>query len=166
MEKVCYYKVISSPVGALKLIASDKGLRAVLFHGGGRDKSIAFDGRLEASDDHPVLLRAERQLGEYFTGKRKAFDVPLNSAGTVFQQKAWRQLQKIPYGRTISYGEQAKGLGDAKKARAVGMANGRNPLSIIVPCHRVVGANGSLTGFGGGLKIKEYLLKFEKKNAA
>lgn len=166
MEPIYYYKMIASPVGSLKLIASDRGLHAVLFHGARGDKSIFFGGKLTQNDVHPVLLRAEKQLGEYFAGKRKTFDIPLNAAGTVFQQKAWRELQKIPYGKTISYGEQAKGIGDPKKARAVGMANGRNPLSIVVPCHRVVGADGSLTGFGGGLKTKEYLLDLEKKNAA
>jgi len=165
MEKQLYYKIISSPVGKLKLIASDKGLSALLFATGRSNK--AFEQRqLKKDDAHPILMRTEKQLVEYFAGKRSTFDVPLEGKGTVFQMKAWRELSKIPYGETISYGQQAKGLGDAKKARAVGMANGRNPISIIVPCHRVVGANGSLTGFGGGLKTKEFLLNLEKKHAA
>lgn len=165
MESTYYYKVVASPVGDLKLIASDKALVAVLFNRG-RGSKVALVGSLEEKDSHPVLVLAEKQLAEYFSGKRLEFDLPLAPKGTVFQMKAWKQLQKIPYGKTISYGEQAKGLGDQKKARAVGMANGRNPLSIVVPCHRVIGASGSLTGFGGGLKTKEYLLNLEKKFAA
>jgi methylated-DNA-[protein]-cysteine S-methyltransferase len=157
-----YYKTISSPVGPLRLMASDKGLCAVLFDGGRRNK-VVFDGGVEQSDDHPILKKAEQQLAEYFAGKRQDFDVPLDVRGSVFQLKAWKELQKIPYGDTISYGEQAKRIGDAKKARAAGMANGRNPICIIVPCHRVIGASGDLTGFGGGLKTKEFLLNLEKK---
>ena len=165
LRETLYYKVIDSPIGALKLLASDKGLCAVLFDGGERSK-LYYDGAIEQSDTHPVLERAHKQLSEYFTGKRKDFDVKLDMRGTVFQQKAWHELQKIPYGQTISYGEQARRVGDVKKARAVGMANGRNPLAIIVPCHRVIGASGSLVGFGGGLKTKQYLLEIERKLAA
>jgi len=164
MRNRVYSKIITSPVGELVMLASDNALSAVLF-AKGKNK---IKGRIELEDgsNHLVLLRTESQLNEYFAGKRKSFDLPLKPSGTVFQIKAWKQLQKIPYGKTISYGEQAKELGDAKKARAVGMANGCNPLSIVVPCHRVVAANGSLTGFGGGLKIKEYLLDLEKKFVA
>jgi len=165
IEARYYYKVIPSPVGDLKLVASEKALCAVLFNRG-RDSKVALNGNYEERESHPVLKLAEKQLAEYFAGKRQSFDLPLEPKGTVFQMKAWKQLQKIPYGVTISYSEQAKGLGDQKKARAVGMANGRNPLSIVVPCHRVIGASGSLTGFGGGLKTKEYLLKLEQKHAA
>ncbi len=165
MDTQLYYKMISSPVGKLKLIASDKGLCALLFATGRSNKE--FEQRNVVKDDsHPILKRTEKQLAEYFAGKRTSFDVPLEGKGTVFQMKAWKELSKIPYGETITYGQQAKGMGDSKKARAVGMANGRNPISIIVPCHRVVGANGSLTGFGGGLKTKEFLLNLEKKHAA
>lgn len=156
-----YYKTISSPVGSLRLIASERGLCAVLFHGG-RNQPVIYDGGMEQNDEHPVLKKTETQLAEYFSGKRKTFDVKLDMRGTVFQVKAWRELQKIPYGKTISYGEQAKRLGDAKKSRAVGMANGRNPLGIVVPCHRVIGASGALTGFGGGLNTKQFLLDLEK----
>jgi methylated-DNA-[protein]-cysteine S-methyltransferase len=165
LEKHYYFKLISSPVGQLKLIATEKALCAVLFNAG-RGSRTEFDGDMERSDNHPVLVQTEKQLSEYFSGKRKDFNLPLDATGTVFQMKAWKELCKIPYGKTISYGQQAKGVGDAKKARAVGMANGRNPLSIVVPCHRVIGASGSLTGFGGGLKVKEYLIDLEKKNAA
>lgn len=163
-ERVLYFNTIESPVGPLKLIASEKGLCAVLFHGG-KNVRLSVSGTLEQRDEHPVLKKAEKQLAEYFTGKRKQFDVPLDMRGTVFQIKAWRELAKIPYAQTISYGEQAKRIGDAKKARACGMANGGNPLAIVIPCHRVVGANGALTGFGGGLPVKQFLLEHEKKFA-
>lgn len=157
---VLYYKTISSPIGPLRLVASGKGLCAILFHGG-RGSRITHDGGLKQDNDHPVLLQAEEQLHEYFRGRRKDFDLALDVRGTVFQMKAWRELNRIPYGKTISYGEQAKRMGDARKARAVGHANGRNPLPIVVPCHRVIGASGALTGFGGGLAIKRYLLELE-----
>jgi len=160
LPQTLYYKTIASPIGSLRLMASDKGLCAVLFHGG-RNNRVTFEGGLEQADDHPVLVQAEKQLKEYFEGKRKDFALKLDVRGTVFQQKVWRELNRIPYGKTISYGEQAKRMGDANKARAVGMANGRNPLPIVVPCHRVIGASGNLTGFGGGLPIKQYLLEFE-----
>jgi methylated-DNA-[protein]-cysteine S-methyltransferase len=155
-----YYKTISSPIGSLRLMASERGLCAVLFNAG-RNNRVFFEGLLEQRDDHPLLLRAATQLEEYFTGKRKQFDIQLDMRGTVFQIKSWRELAKIPYGQTITYGEQARRLGDAGKARAVGMANGRNPLPIIIPCHRVIGVSGSLTGFSGGLDKKEFLLSLE-----
>ena len=164
-QKTLYYKTFASPVGSLRLIASDKGLCAVLFDSG-RYNRLTFDGQLERNDAHPLLSRAEKQLIEYFNNKRQQFDLPLDMRGTIFQIKAWRELQKIPYGETISYGEQARRVGDAKKARAVGMANGRNPLAIIVPCHRVIGTSGTLVGFGGGLPTKQHLLELERKHAA
>jgi methylated-DNA-[protein]-cysteine S-methyltransferase len=160
LQQILYYKTIPTPVGSLRLMASHKGLCAVLFHGG-RSNRVYFDGLLEQNDDHPLLKKAERQLAEYFSGKRKEFNLPLDMRGTIFQIKVWRELQKIPFGETISYGEQARRIGDFKKARAVGMANGRNPLPIVVPCHRVIGTSGALTGFGGGLPIKEHLLNLE-----
>ena len=160
LQRVLYYKTIPSPIGPLRLMASDRGLCAVLFNAG-RNTRLSFEGMLEQSDEHPTLLKAEKQLDEYFTGRRKDFDLKLDMRGTVFQIKAWRELQKIPYGQTISYGEQARRLGDAGKARAVGMANGRNPLPIVVLCHRVIGVSGALTGFAGGLPIKEFLLGHE-----
>lgn len=161
------YTKINSPVGSLLLIASLNGLHAILW-----DKDLeetecrAVVAKLKKSDRHPVLLKAVKQLREYFSGERITFDLPLVMDGTVFQKKAWRQLTKIPYGKTISYREQAKGLGDVKKARAVGTANSRNPISIVVPCHRVIASNGSLSGFGGGIENKKFLLELEQKNFA
>lgn len=159
-QQVLYYKTIASPIGPLRLMASHKGLCAVLFHGG-RNNRVYFDGLLEQNDDHILLRKAEKQFAEYFAGSRKDFDLALDMRGTVFQVKAWRELQKIPFGETISYGEQAKRMGDLKKARAAGMANGRNPLPIVVPCHRVIGSTGSLTGYGGGIERKRWLLAHE-----
>lgn len=155
---ILYYKIITSPVDEFQLIASDKGLRWVHSKNQFREASA----ELVEDNNHPLLLKAEKQFAEYFAGKRKDFDLKLDMQGTVFQINTWRQLQKIPYGETISYGEQAKRVGDAKKARAVGAANGRNPLMIVVPCHRVIGASGALTGFGGGLPLKKKLLELEK----
>lgn len=157
---ILYEKIIASPVGKLRIVASDRGLRYVAFDNDDK-KHAALEGEIEPSDTHKYIVQAEKQLAEYFAGKRTEFNVPLDLKGTVFQINAWRALQKIPYGKTHSYGEQAKMVGDIKKARAVGMANNRNPICIIVPCHRVVGADGKLVGFGGGLSRKEYLLKLE-----
>jgi len=110
-----------------------------------------------------LFLEATGQLRAYFNGERTHFDLKLNMKGTDFQKKVWQQLVKIPYGETISYGELAKRIGNPKASRAVGMANGKNPISIIVPCHRVIGKNGSLTGFGGGIAVKEHLIEMEKR---
>jgi methylated-DNA-[protein]-cysteine S-methyltransferase len=156
-------KIVSSPIGELKLIASEKGLCAVLFHEG---KDSVWKEASTQIERHVILDKAEKQLAEYFAGSRYDFDLPLDVRGTDFRKSAWKQLCKIPYGETISYGEQAKRMGDAKKSRATGQANGHNPRAIVIPCHRVVGANGSLTGFGGGLNIKKYLLEMEAKCAA
>jgi methylated-DNA-[protein]-cysteine S-methyltransferase len=156
--------VVDTPIGPLTLIASDRGLRAVMWP----DEEF---GRVQpdAPDDAPVsaaavavLRAAGDQLAEYFDGDRTTFDVPLDPVGTDFQRTAWAALRTIPFGETISYGEQAARLGDRRKARAVGAANGRNPISIIVPCHRVVGSNGALTGFAGGLDTKAWLLDHER----
>jgi methylated-DNA-[protein]-cysteine S-methyltransferase len=160
LERVLYFKTVDSPIGRLRLMASHKGLCAILFHDG-KDNKLTLEGTVEADEHNPFLVKAQGQLDEYFKKKRKAFDVKLDVRGTIFQQKAWKELVKIPFGSTISYGEQAKRMGDPKKARAVGMANGRNPLPIIVPCHRVIGESGHLTGYAGGLNIKEYLLNHE-----
>jgi len=116
----------------------------------------------ENNPEHPVLLRAAQQLQAYFAGEAKDFDLPLDAQGTAFQMRVWQALQSIPYGQTRSYAQLAALVGSPKAARAVGLANGRNPLSIIVPCHRVIGADGSLTGYGGGLENKRFLLKLEK----
>jgi methylated-DNA-[protein]-cysteine S-methyltransferase len=152
---------MESPVGKLKLVASDKGLVAVLWQND-RPSRVRL-GELVEGDQHPILLRAERQLGEYFAGKRKEFEVPLDMRGTSFQKNVWEALLAIPFGETRSYGQLAKQLGNANATRAVGAANGRNPLSIIVPCHRVIGSTGKLTGFGGGLDTKAHLLNLEEK---
>ncbi len=128
-------------------------------HHGGRVSISA----VSADPDHPVLVATVAQLGEYFAGERQEFDLPLDPVGTDFQQSAWSALRTIPYGTTVSYGEQAARMGDRRKARAVGAANGRNPISIVVPCHRVVGSNGALTGFAGGIDNKAWLLDHEQR---
>ncbi|MEY2582844.1 MAG: methylated-DNA-[protein]-cysteine S-methyltransferase [Ilumatobacteraceae bacterium] len=152
---------MSSPVGDLRLIAGEHGLRAILWgaEDAARIASIDEIELVEAST--PVLDQAVSQLEEYFAGTRREFDLPLDAAGTPFQKSAWMVLRTIPYGETISYGQQAKQLGDPNKARAVGAANGKNPLSIVVPCHRVIGSSGHLTGFAAGLDIKSWLLDHE-----
>ena len=155
------YKIISSPIGELQIVASNAGLRAVST----QKFWLPASDDLAENNNHHILLKTEVQLAEYFPGKRKVFDIKLEMRGTVFQINAWRELTKIPYGTTISYGEQAARLGDAKKARAVGAANGRNPLLIIVPCHRVIGANGGLTGYASGVETKEFLLGLEQSFA-
>ena len=158
MTESCFHKVIKTPIGDLHLVASQNGLRAI------HHKSFQKPDSVKTSNTNAVLNKAEKQLKEYFKGIRKTFDIPLEPEGTSFQIKVWKELRRIPYGKTISYGEQAKNLGDKKKARAVGSANGKNPISIIVPCHRVIGANGNLAGFGWGLEIKRFLLDLEFKN--
>lgn len=157
---------MDSPVGSLTLVASDAGLRAVLWPTD-TPRRVPLDSgsTVEPNGEHPVLVEAVRQLREYFEGRRRDFDLPLDPAGTDFQQSAWTALRSIPYGTTVSYGEQAERMGDKRKARAVGAANGKNPISIVVPCHRVVGANGSLTGFAGGIETKDWLLTHERRTA-
>jgi methylated-DNA-[protein]-cysteine S-methyltransferase len=154
------FKTMKSPVGDLKLVASEKGLAAILWPND--DPKRVRLAPLTEDRRHPVLKETERQLGEYFKGRRKTFDLPLDFAGTVFQKRVWKALLKIPYGQTRSYGELAKQLGNAKAMRAVGAANGRNPISIVAPCHRVIGASGKLTGFAGGLQAKAFLLQLER----
>jgi methylated-DNA-[protein]-cysteine S-methyltransferase len=154
-----FYKEMDSPVGKLKLIASTNALVAVLWERERPDRVKL--GHLISDRQQPVLIEAERQLGEYFSGRRTEFDLPLEPRGSEFQQRVWRVLRKIPFGATRSYLDLAMELGSAKAVRAVGAANGKNPLSIIIPCHRVIGANGSLTGFAGGLAVKAKLLDFE-----
>jgi len=154
-----FSKTIDSPVGALKLIASDRGL-AVLVWDDEKDHRVPALVA-EHSDDHPVLVDAERQLAEYFAGTRTSFTVKLDFAGTDFQREVWNALLTIPYGETRSYGQIARQIGKPDAVRAVGAANGRNPISIITPCHRVIGSTGKLTGFGGGLPVKAQLLAHE-----
>ena len=156
-----YRTTMPSPVGELTLVADDTALRTIGWdaaeHGGDQPGRVVD----VASDEHPVLSLATHQLEEYFDGSRTEFDVPLAPEGTPFQQQAWSVLRSIPFGSTMSYGEQAAALGDRKRARAVGAANGRNPIPIIVPCHRVIGADGSLTGYASGVDRKRSLLAFE-----
>ena len=153
------YKTMKSPVGELTLVGSDRGLAAVLWE---NDKPDRVRMNVVGEDKkHPVLVETEWQLTEYFAGKRKKFSVKLDFIGTEFQNKVWHALLTIPFGETRSYGEIARQLGNPKAMRAVGAANGKNPISIIAPCHRVIGATGELTGFAGGLKTKAYLLKLE-----
>jgi methylated-DNA-[protein]-cysteine S-methyltransferase len=153
------HKMVESPVGNLKLVASDHGLAAILWEGDDPRRI-----RLEASEeapDHPVLVEAERQLNEYFDGERTSFSLDLDCAGTEFQKQVWRTLLTIPYGETRSYGQIAEQIGHPEAARAVGAANGKNRISIVAPCHRVIGSTGKLTGFAGGLEAKEKLLALE-----
>ncbi|HYS46159.1 MAG TPA: methylated-DNA--[protein]-cysteine S-methyltransferase [Rhizomicrobium sp.] len=152
-----------SPVGRLTLVASDTGLAAVLWENDD-PKRVPLAAAGEDAR-HPVLREAERQLKEYFAGARTSFDVPLDFHGTEFQKRVWAALLTIPFGETRSYGEIARTLGKPSAMRAVGAANGRNPISIIAPCHRVIGANGQLTGFAGGLKAKAHLLALEARPA-
>lgn len=154
-----FSKTIDSPVGSLKLVASDRGL-AVLVWDDEKDHRVPALVA-EPSNDHPVLVEAERQLAEYFAGTRTTFTVKLDFAGTEFQREVWRALLTIPYGATRSYGQIARQIGKPDAVRAVGAANGRNPISIIAPCHRVIGSTGKLIGFGGGLPVKARLLAHE-----
>ena len=158
------YKTIHSPVGKLKLVASNKGLVAILWE---NDKANRVRlGELVRRHSHPVLIKAERELGEYFAGKRRSFSIALDMRGTSFQKNVWEALLAIPFGETRSYRDLAKKLGNPAATRAVGAANGRNPISIIVPCHRVIGSNGKLTGFAGGLETKARLLELEQGHRA
>jgi methylated-DNA-[protein]-cysteine S-methyltransferase len=153
-----FTKTMTSPVGPLRLFADDEALVGVYFS---KTKDVPPDGAKPVKT-HPMLDHAERELNEYFAGRRRDFDVPLKPEGTAFQLQVWKQLSKIPFGERISYAELAKRIGNPKAMRAVGSANGCNPLPIIVPCHRVVGADGSLTGFGGGIANKRILLDHEQ----
>lgn len=156
---IYFQKTMKSPVGELTLIANEQGLAAILWENDSPTRVPITSATTD--ENHAVLLETEKQLGEYFLGTRKTFSIPLAPNGSEFQQKVWQALQTIPFGETRSYGQLAKQIGRASAARAVGAANGKNPLSIVVPCHRVIGTNGKLTGFAGGLKIKAELLKLE-----
>jgi methylated-DNA-[protein]-cysteine S-methyltransferase len=147
---------LETPVGTLTVVAGDRGVRAVLF-----PRERPPGGAVEG--EHPLLAAVEAQLAEYFAGGRTVFELPLDLVGTEFQRRAWLALAEIPYGTTVSYGEQARRLGRPGAARAVGAANGRNPVSIVLPCHRVVGAGGRLTGYGGGLDAKRALIEHEAR---
>jgi methylated-DNA-[protein]-cysteine S-methyltransferase len=153
------YKRMASPVGTLTLAATDAGLAAILWENE-RPGRVRLDMVAEANN-HPVLVEAERQLTEYFAGRRTQFTLTLDPSGTSFQRAVWKALLTIPFGETRSYAQIANQIGHPTAARAVGAANGRNPLSIVAPCHRVVGASGALTGFAGGLEVKARLLALE-----
>jgi methylated-DNA-[protein]-cysteine S-methyltransferase len=154
------YKKIDSPVGELKLVASDKGVTAILWENDNPDRVPL--GPLMVESENPILRETERQLGAYFAGKLQTFTVPLDFKGTAFQRRVWEALLTIPFGETRSYGEIARQIGNPSASRAVGAANGKNPISIIAPCHRVIGSTGKLTGFAGGLEAKERLLGLER----
>ena len=153
MSEAIYYSHVNSPVGRLLLAVSERGLVALEF---GRGKVAA--GWVESEEK---TAPHACQLEEYFAGRRRRFDLPLDLRGTDFQKRCWRELLKIPYGETRSYADIARAIGNPSAVRAVGLANGQNPMAIIVPCHRVIGSDGSLTGYGGGLETKRKLLELE-----
>lgn len=157
-----FYKTMASPVGLLTLVANDHGLAAVLWEND--DPKRVRLSPLHEDTKHPVLLEAERQLKDYFAGKREKFELKLDFTGTDFQKKVWEALLTIPFGETRSYAQIAEQIGNPNAVRAVGAANGKNPISIIAPCHRVIGSNGKLTGFAGGMEAKSFLLKLESKD--
>ena len=157
-----YTSEIPSPVGHLTAIATDQGLCALLWENENL-AGIEKPAQMKQNPKHPILVQTQRELGEYFGGSRTSFSIPLTPMGTPFQVSVWQTLRKIAFAETICYGEQALRLGDSKKARAVGAANGKNPISIIIPCHRVIGKSGDLTGFAGGLGTKRFLLDLEQK---
>ena len=151
-----YQSFFQSPLGLIQLVGDDNFITEIKFVMQTQEESVALP---------KVLRECKTQLIEYFAGERKNFDIPLSQSGTDFQQRVWKELQTIPFGKTISYLQLAKKLGDAKVIRAAGTANGKNKIAIIVPCHRVIGTNGSLTGYAGGLDKKKWLLDWEgKKN--
>ncbi len=154
-----YYKTMPSVLGKLKLVASDKGLAAILWEND-RPSRVRL-GSLSEDKENPILIQAERELAEYLDGRRERVSVTFDSTGTPFQKSVWEALETISFGETRSYGEIAKQIGKPEAVRAVGAAIGRNPISVMVPCHRVIGASGALTGFAGGLKTKEQLLTLE-----
>ena len=151
---------ITSPIGELLLVADDSALVGLYFSG--CDHVPEASGQWERRARHPILQEAAKQLQEYFSESRQSFSVPLRLEGTDFQQKVWQEIARVPYGETVTYTELAKRAGAPSAVRATGTATGRNPLAIIVPCHRVVGKNGTLRGFAGGLETKEQLLRREK----
>jgi methylated-DNA-[protein]-cysteine S-methyltransferase len=159
-NSVKYYCIIKSPVNDLMLVADDSALTGLYF--AGCDHIPVASQHWTPNARHPVLKQTAKQLQEYFTGKRTSFSLPLRLTGTDFQEKIWRQIALIPCEKTISYSELAKRAGAPQAIRAVGTATGRNPLSIVIPCHRVMGKNGSLCGFAGGLAKKQQLLELEK----
>lgn len=154
-----FYKFVDSPVGRLTLVTSDIGLVALLWE---NDNPARVPLRSLVPADHPILNLAAKELTEYFAGLRDEFSIPLDTRGTAFQKQVWEALLDIPFGETRTYGQIAKQLGRPNHSRAIGAANARNPVSIIVPCHRVIGHSGKLTGFAGGLAAKAHLLALER----
>ncbi|MDH0647539.1 methylated-DNA--[protein]-cysteine S-methyltransferase [Pseudomonas sp. GD03858] len=159
----CAFTLMQSPVGTLTLVARGERLAAVLWEHE-RENRVRL-GELYRDDHHGVLRDTARQLGEYFAGQRRRFELDLDFAGTAFQRQVWAALLTIPFGETRSYSDIARQIGNPDAVRAVGAANGRNPISIIAPCHRVIGASGSLTGFAGGLPAKQFLLALEGRQS-
>ncbi|HLH39954.1 MAG TPA: methylated-DNA--[protein]-cysteine S-methyltransferase [Bryobacteraceae bacterium] len=157
------YVYLETPIGTLLIAGDEAAVRRIEFPKNG--KPARPEPSWRESPRGPVG-EASRQLREYFAGKREQFDLPIAPEGTAFQRGVWRRLREIPYGETISYGELAKRVGNPKASRAVGAANGQNPIPIVIPCHRVIGASGKLTGFGGGLPIKQALLELESRQAS
>jgi methylated-DNA-[protein]-cysteine S-methyltransferase len=156
---VTSYTFIDSPIGLLLLAADEAGLREVTFSWNDNPASP----KPEWQENAAALREPARQLRAYFAGQLEHFDLPLAPRGTDFQRRVWNELCKIPYGETVSYGELARRIGNPNASRAVGLANGSNPIPIIIPCHRVIGSNGALTGYGGGLPVKEKLLSLETR---
>lgn len=156
-----WFDEFKTPIGLLKIVVDASGLRYVVFE----DNKYEPPNHQDWKRDRSATREVREQLQQYFAGERKKFDLETSFTGTDFQQRTWQMLANIPYGQTWSYGELAKRVGSPKAVRAVGAANGRNPLPIILPCHRVIGGNGKLTGFGGGLPVKQWLLEHEEKSA-
>ena len=162
------YCYLDTPVGALLIAGDDEAIREIRFpsKSGASRADVGWTEAGRTQSKRGAIADAARQLREYFAGRRTEFDLPLAPVGTAFQLTVWRELQGIPYGETISYGELARRVGNPQASRAVGAANGRNPIPIVIPCHRVIGANGKLTGFGGGIPTKQTLLALEARQLA
>jgi methylated-DNA-[protein]-cysteine S-methyltransferase len=158
-----YYCYLQSPIGPLLIAGDESAIHSILFPKNGKTQPPE---RGWTELQRGPVAETVRQLREYFEGYRKEFDLPLAPEGTEFQRAVWQRLREIPYGQTISYGELARRVGNPKASRAVGAANGANPIPIVIPCHRVIGANGTLTGFGGGLPVKQALLALESEQFA
>ncbi|WP_258142739.1 methylated-DNA--[protein]-cysteine S-methyltransferase [Arthrobacter sp. MYb227] len=157
-----FHCVVDSPIGPLQLAASNTGITGIYMHDPTHPPAAEDLGTaLTRPSEHPLLALCAKELSEYFDGHRTSFSIPLDAHGTEFQHRVWAKLTQIPFGESRSYGDLALDLGDVKLTRAVGTANGRNPISIVVPCHRVIGADGSLTGYAGGLERKLFLLRLE-----
>ena len=159
---ITYFATIKSPVGLLTCVMKNNALEGVYFEREPDESKVLSSNWTKSKTE---LATVREQLTEYFAGSRQQFKLPLHSEGTPFREKVWAKLRTIPYGVTWSYGELARKIGDPKASRAVGLANGRNPIAIVVPCHRVIGANGTLTGFGGGIERKKWLLEFEARTS-